>query len=402
MEKTNNGPLTGIRIIEASTVIAAPFAAALLGDLGAEVIKIELPNKGDPLRGLGPWKENESLRWPGLARNKQSITLDIRTAEGKKIFKKLIRTADVFIENFRPGTMEKWDLGYEVLKEINPQLVMTRQSGFGQTGPYAEKAGFGTPSTAFSGYTYLQGFKDRHPVSPSFSLLDYISGVFIAFGTVSALYYRDTSDLKKGQMVEMGLYEGMFRMMEFLIAEYDQLGKVRERAPMLYGHSSPAGTYQTKDGHWVVMVCSTQRTWERLARAMDRSDLIENPEYLTNKDRMRNNEYLQEIVSSFMNSLKKQELQEKMDQCGVPISPILSIKDIFEDPHYQARANILEIAHQKFNKIKVPGVVPKFSETPGRIRFRAPDLGEHNKKIFEEELGISSEELIKLKEKGII
>lgn len=402
MDNPTNGPLTGIRVIDASTVIAAPFGATLLADLGAEVIKVELPDKGDPLRGLGPWKESEPLRWPGLARNKQSITLDIRTNEGKELFKKLIRTADVLIENFRPGTMEKWGLGYDVLKEVNPRLIMTRQSGYGQTGPYAEKAGFGTPSTAFSGYTYLQGFQDRHPVSPSFSLLDYISGIYIAFGTVSALFHRETSNSEKGQIVEMGLYEGMFRMMDFLIAEHDQLGKVRERAPMLHGHSSPAGTYQTKDGHWIVMVCSTQKTWERLAQAMERSDLIENPGYITNKERMQNDEHLQLLVTGFMKSLDKQELLKKMDDFGVPISPILSIKDIFEDPHYQARENILEVDHPRLGKIKVPGIVPKFSETPGRIRHRAPELGEHNKQVYSEELGLSEEELSSLKAKGII
>ncbi|MFD4819131.1 CaiB/BaiF CoA transferase family protein [Peribacillus butanolivorans] len=402
MDNPTNGPLTGIRVIDASTVIAAPFAATLLADLGAEVIKIELPDKGDPLRGLGPWKESEPLRWPGLARNKQSVTLDIRTKEGKEIFKKLIRTADVLIENFRPGTMEKWGLGYDVLKEVNPRLIMTRQSGYGQTGPYAEKAGFGTPSTAFSGFTYLQGFQDRHPVSPSFSLLDYISGIYIAFGTVSALYHRDASNSDNGQIVEMGLYEGMFRMMDFLIAEHDQLGKVRERAPMLHGHSSPAGTYQTKDGHWVVLVCSTQKTWERLAKALNRSDLIENSEYKTNKERMQNNDQLQEIVTDLIKSLDKQEVLKKMDDHGVPIAPILSIKDIFEDPHYQARENILEVDHPRLGKVKVPGIVPKFSETPGRIRHRAPELGEHNKQVYSEELGISEEELTSLKEKGII
>ncbi|MCO0596399.1 CoA transferase [Peribacillus butanolivorans] len=402
MDNPTNGPLTGIRVIDASTVIAAPFAATLLADLGAEVIKIELPDKGDPLRGLGPWKESEPLRWPGLARNKQSVTLDIRTKEGKEIFKKLIRTADVLIENFRPGTMEKWGLGYDVLKEVNPRLIMTRQSGYGQTGPYAEKAGFGTPSTAFSGFTYLQGFQDRHPVSPSFSLLDYISGIYIAFGTVSALYHRDASNSDNGQIVEMGLYEGMFRMMDFLIAEHDQLGKVRERAPMLHGHSSPAGTYQTKDGHWVVLVCSTQKTWERLAKALNRPDLIEDSEYKTNKERMQNNDQLQEIVTDLIKSLDKQEVLKKMDDHGVPIAPILSIKDIFEDPHYQARENILEVDHPRLGKVKVPGIVPKFSETPGRIRHRAPELGEHNKQVYSEELGISEEELTSLKEKGII
>ncbi|HZG70049.1 MAG TPA: CaiB/BaiF CoA-transferase family protein [Chondromyces sp.] len=401
MAQKNFGPLTDLKIIDVSSVIAAPFAACLLGDLGAEVIKIELPGKGDAARGLGPWKDEESLRWPGLSRNKRSLTLDIRTEEGKEIFKELVRTADAVIENFRPGTLEKWGLGYEVLKEVNPNIVLTRQSGYGQTGPYAEKAGFGTPCTAFSGYTYLQGFSDRPPVSPAFSLLDYISGIFVAFGTVSALYHRDKNNAE-GQVVELGLYEAMFRMMEFLIAEYDQLGKVRERSPMLAGHSSPAGTYQTKDGKWVVLVCSTEKTWIRLAKSMGRADLIDDPRYKTNMERMQNDEDLQKIVKAFIGSLNNDELLKKMDTDGVPISPILSIEDIFNNPQYKARENILEVEHPRLGSVKVPGIVPKFSATPGRIRHRAPELGEHNEEILKNEIGLTEEQIKQLYEKGVI
>ena len=401
MMEENFGPLTGLKIIDVSSVIAAPFAACLLGDMGAEVIKVELPGTGDATRGLGPWKGEESLRWPGLSRNKRSLTLDIRTEEGKEIFKELVRTSDAVIENFRPGTLEKWGLGYEVLKEVNPNIVLTRQSGYGQTGPYAEKAGFGTPCTAFSGYTYLQGFSDRPPVSPAFSLLDYVSGVFVAFGTVSALYHRDKNNAE-GQVVELGLYEAMFRMMEFLIAEYDQLGKVRERSPMLAGHSSPAGTYQTKDGKWVVLVCSTEKTWIRLAESMGRADLIDDPRYKTNMERMQNDEDLQKIVKAFIGSLNNDELIEKMDTDGVPISPILSIEDIFNNPQYMARENILEVEHPRLGSVKVPGIVPKFSATPGRIRHRAPELGEHNEEILKNEIGLTEKQIEQLYEKGVI
>lgn len=402
MSQKNTGPLAGIRVIDASTVLAAPYAATLLGDFGAEVIKIEKPKTGDTLRGLGPYKDGEPLRWPGMSRNKKSITLDLRSAKGKELFKKLIKDADVLIENFRPGTLEKWGLGYDVLEKINKHLIMARQSGYGQTGPYAEKAGFGTPATAFSGYTYLQGFKDRHPVSPPFSLLDYISGVYLALGTISALYHRDKNKKNEGQVVDLGLYEGMFRMMEFLIAEYDQLGKVRERAPMLHGHSSPAGIYKTKDDHWMVLVCSTQRTWERLAKAMGHENLIDDPKYLTNKERMENDEDLQKLIIEFIGKKNRDELMDILDKAGVPISPVLSIKDIFENPHYQARENIVEVEHPRLGSIKIPGVVPKFSKTPGKIRSRAPELGEHNELIYKDELGISEEEFLELKHKGVI
>jgi len=384
MEKGKYGPLTGVNILDISTMIAAPFGATLLADLGAEVTKIELPNKGDTLRTVGPWKGNEPLRWPGLARNKKSVTLDIRKEEGKEILKKLIKNTDILIENFRPGTLEKWGLGYEELKKANPKLIMVRISGYGQTGPYREKAGFGTPCTAFSGHTYIQGYPDRPPVSPSYSLLDYITGVYTAFAAVSALYYRDKTDDPEGQVVEMGLYESIFRMLEFLVAEYDQNGIVRERTPGLAGHSSPAGTYETKDGKYVVLVCSTDSTFNRLAEAMERTDMLEDERYYTNSQRLKHDDEVQKIVSDWIRQFTLKELQEKLDLYGVPVSPILSIKDIFENEHYQARKNIVEVEHPRLGKVKVPGVVPNFSKTPGTIRYRAPELGEHNEEILAE------------------
>ncbi|MCM3788972.1 CoA transferase [Domibacillus sp. 8LH] len=402
MSRKNFGPLTGVQILDISTMIAAPFGATLLADLGAEVTKVELPNKGDTLRTVGPWKDGEPLRWPGLARNKKSITLNIHSEEGTAIFLKLIKDIDILIENFRPGTLEKWGLGYDVLKAVNPNLVMVRVSGYGQTGPYREKAGFGTPGTAFSGHTYLQGYPDRPPVSPSYSLLDYITGIYVAFAAVSALYHRDTHEEAQGQVVEMGLYESIFRMLEFLIAEYDQNDKVRGRSPGLAGHSSPAGTYETKDGKYVVLVCSTDSTFDRLAAAMERTDMLEDERYYTNAVRLQNDEEVQEIVREFIKGFTQKELQEKLDNFGVPVSPILSIEDIFNDPHYAARQNIVEVEHPRLGKVKVPNVVPNFSDTPGAIRYRAPELGEHNEEILVGKLGLSEAEMADLKAKGVI
>ncbi|WNS77935.1 CoA transferase [Domibacillus sp. DTU_2020_1001157_1_SI_ALB_TIR_016] len=402
MSRKNFGPLTGVQILDISTMIAAPFGATLLADLGAEVTKVELPNKGDTLRTVGPWKDGEPLRWPGLARNKKSITLNIHSEEGTAIFLKLIKDIDILIENFRPGTLEKWGLGYDVLKAVNPNLVMVRVSGYGQTGPYREKAGFGTPGTAFSGHTYLQGYPDRPPVSPSYSLLDYITGIYVAFAAVSALYHRDTHEEAQGQVVEMGLYESIFRMLEFLIAEYDQNDKVRGRSPGLAGHSSPAGTYETKDGKYVVLVCSTDSTFDRLAAAMERTDMLEDERYYTNAVRLQNDEEVQDIVREFIKGFTQKELQEKLDNFGVPVSPILSIEDIFNDPHYAARQNIVEVEHPRLGKVKVPNVVPNFSDTPGAIRYRAPELGEHNEEILVGKLGLSEAEMADLKAKGVI
>lgn len=401
MTSINYGPLTGIKILDISTMIAAPFGATLLADLGAEVIKVELPNKGDTLRTVGPWKEGEPLRWPGLARNKKSITLNIHNEKGKEVFLKLLKDTDILIENFRPGTLEKWGLAYDVLKESNPNLILVRISGYGQTGPYAKKAGFGTPCTAFSGHTYLQGYPDLPPVSPSYSLLDYIAGVYTAFAAVSALYHRDATPEGTGQVVEMGLYEAIFRMLEFLIAEYDQTNKVRGRTPGLAGHSSPAGTYETSDGKYVVLVCSTDSTFNRLAEAMGRIDMLEDERYCTNANRLQHNDEVQEIVKAYIKGFTLNDLQQTLDNYGVPISPIFSIEDIFNDPQYAARQNIVEVEHPRLGKIKVPGVVPNFSKTPGAIRHRAPELGEHNDEIYRS-LGLTDQEIEALKQEEVI
>lgn len=396
------GPLKNVRIIDISTMIAAPYGATLLGDFGAEVIKIEMPGQGDSLRSMGPFKEDEPLRWPALARNKKSLTLDLHGEEGQEILKKLVAKSDVIIENFRPGTLEKWDLSYDVLKEVNPEIIIIRVSGYGQTGPYAHKAGFGTPATAFSGFTYLHGYTDRPPISPSFSLVDYITGVYVAFATTTALYYRDTTAGGKGQVVDMGLYESVFRMLEFLVADYDQNGIVKERSPGLSGHSSPAGTFQTKDGHWIVLVTSSDRTFERLAAAMDKKDMLTDERFFTNKVRLENFNLTNSIVADWVKSYNRNDLQNHLDNCGVPISPINSIEDIFKNEQYKARENIVEVKHPRLGTIKMPGIVPKFSETPGAIRNIGPDLGEHTEEILKNLVGLSDEEIKELKEKRIV
>ncbi|SFE54576.1 CaiB/BaiF CoA transferase family protein [Alteribacillus iranensis] len=399
--KQLTGPLSGVRILDLSTMIAAPFGATLLGDFGAEVIKVEMPGSGDSLRGMGPFKGEEPLRWPGLARNKKSLTLDLRSEEGKEILKKLVAKSDVVIENFRTGTLEKWGIGYDVLKEINKDIIMMRVTGYGQTGPNSHKAGFGTPATAYSGFTYLHGYTDRPPISPSFSLLDYITGVYVAFGVAAALYHRGTEE-GQGQMIDIGLYESVFRMMEFLVTDYDQNGKIKERSPGLSGHSAPAGTFQTKDKHWVVLVTSSDSTFNRLAKAMNREDMLEDERFYTNSVRLEHFELTNGIVADWIKQFTRDELQDLLDEYGVPVSPINSIKDIFEDEHYKSRENIIEMDHPRLGKVKVPGIVPKFSETPGRIQRGAPDLGEHNEDILTGLLDYSEEEIQQLKENKVL
>jgi crotonobetainyl-CoA:carnitine CoA-transferase CaiB-like acyl-CoA transferase len=263
-------------------------------------------------------------------------------------------------------------------------------------------AGFGTPATAFSGFTSIQGFKDRHPVSPSFSLTDYITGIYVAFASVMAIYHRDVHPDGSGQSVDISLYESMFRMFEFLVAEYDKMGKIRERSPMLAGHSSPAGTYPTKDNHWIVLVTSTDSTFERLAKAMGREDLLQNEMFNKNSERLKHDEEINRIVAQWILTLGRDELLEKLEQHGVPASPILSIEDIFEHPHYKARENIIEVEHPRLGTIKMPGIVPKLDKTPGSIRHIAPDLGQHNYEILTEYLNLSNSEIDELKLKGVL
>ena len=395
-------PLAGIRVLDISTVIAAPYGATLLGDFGAEVIKIEMPNVGDPLRYLGPYKDGEGLRWPGMSRNKKSLTLDLRSEEGKEILKKLVCKSDLVIENFRTGTLEKWGIGYEDLKKINPNLIMVRVTGYGQTGPYSNKAGYGTPATAFSGFTYLHGYKDRPPISPSFSLTDYVTGIYVAFAATLALYNRDCQEEGKGQSVDISLYESMFRMMEFLIAEFDQVGKIKERSPGLSGHSAPAGNFLTKDGHWVIIVTSSDKTFNRLAKVMNREDMLTDSRYYTNSVRLERFDEVNGIVAEWVKTKTKDDLQCILDENGVPMSAIYSIKDIFEDPQYRERENIVEVKHPRFEKIKIPGITPKFSETPGTIRHLAPELGEHTEEILKQLLDFNDESIMHLRERGVI
>ena len=393
--------LEGIRVVDTSTVIAAPFCGCLLGDFGADVIKVELPESGDPSRQMGPYHEGMSLRWPTYGRNKRSVTLDLRKPEGKDLFLKMIAKSDVLMENFRVGTLDKWGLDLATLRQANPKLIVARLTGYGQTGPYALKAGFGTPLTAFSGMTYITGYKDRPPVSPSFSLLDYVAGLYLLSGVMMALYNRDVLG-GKPEEVDVSLYESVFRMLEGVIADYDKNGNVRERTPGLEGGASPAGTFETGDGHWVVLVSSTQRTWEYLAKAMDRKELIDDPLYKTNRDRVANNASLLAIVEKWIKDQEYATLKEKCDEAGVVCSKIFSIKDIFEDPQYAAREDILEIPYPGMGTIKIPGIFPKFKENPGSVRWPGSELGAHNNEVFCDLLGVSQDELNGLREKGVV
>ncbi len=392
--------LEGVRILDIATVIAAPWAAGLLADLGAEVIKVEMTGRGDAFRAMGPLKDGKSIRWPSMGRNKKSVTLDFHYEEGKKLFLKLVEKSDVVIENFKTGTLDKWGIGVDVMRQVNPDIIVPHVTGYGQTGPYRKLAGLGTPLQAFSGMTYMQGYPDRPPVSPPFALADYVAGLYAAMGTMVALYHRDA--LKgKAQEIDVSLYEGIFRMEEAMIAQYDLMGTIRERSPMPSGASCPIGTFETADDKYVIIVCSTNPVFEHLCDAMGKRDEWL-PKYAVAGDRIKDPKPIMTAVSEWVKQHTFAELKKKCDAAGVPISTIYNIKDCFEDPQYQARHDIVDVPCEEFGSVKMPGIVPVFSETPGEIKWAGQKLGAANEEIYGELLGLSEAELADLKQKKII
>lgn len=395
-----SGPLSGLKVLDIATVYAAPFAAALLGDYGAEVLKVEIPGRGDPVRAFQPMKRDESIPWATVSRNKKTITLDLRKEKGQEIFLKLLAEQDVLFENFRPGTLEKWGITMERIRKANPNLVIVRVSGYGQTGPKRELAGFGTSATAFSGYTYITGEPDRPPLSPPISLVDYVTGLFATIGAIVALYHRDVYK-GEGQEVDVSLYESMFRMMDILVASYDQLGIIMERQGSDNSIAVPVGIFQTLDKKWMVLTTSTDRTFYRLATIMGREDMITDPKYSTNKSRVENRVEVMRLVEEWIAKIAAKDLQELCDENGVPISPVYSIEDIMNDPQYQSRQSIIDVEHATLGKVKLSGITPKFSKTPGSVRKTGATLGEHNLEVYSQ-LGLSREEIENLKMEGII
>ena len=302
------GPLSGLRVLDIATVFAGPFAAALMGDMGADVVKVELPGVGDPLRQLGPFSGDVSLTWAASARNKRSVTLDLRSEAGQEVLLRLLPDFDVLIENFRPGTMQRWGLPTERLRQANPDLIVVHVSGFGQSGPLAEKVGFGTPATAYSGFAHISGYPDRPPILPSVSLVDYLTGMYAALGALSALYQLKVQGRGPDE-IDVALYESMFRMLEVAGAEDDGLGTVRGRTGNELAASSPAGIYETADGQWIVIVTSTERTFARLAAAMEREDLLTDPEFSTNRARLERRDRMNAIVSEWTGRHTRAEVE---------------------------------------------------------------------------------------------
>lgn len=394
--------LSGLKVIDISTFIAGPFCGVQLGEFGAEVIKLELPSGGDPLRKFGTLTEcGDSLPWLSEARNKKSITLDLRKEQGAKLFKRLLLDTDVLIENFQPGTLEKWGLGWETLRTINPKLVMLRISGYGQTGPYSSRPGFGRIGNAFGGLSYLAGFPDRQPVTPgSATLPDYLAGVFGAFGVMVALEaIRKTG---AGQMIDIGLYEPIFRILDELAPSYHRNGFVRERMGSGTVNVVPHNHYPTADEKWLAIACTSDKIFERLAHAMAQPELALPDRWGLVKQREACRAEVDAAVAVWTRSKSRHVLTDLCEKFQVPCGPVYRIDEIFEDPQYAARENILFFDDARSGQQAIPNVVPLLSETPGRVTSLGPALGAHNKEVYCDRLGLSEKELRQLQNASVI
>lgn len=399
-------PLSGVRVIDIGTLIAGPFAATMLGDFGAEIIKVEQPGRGDALRG-SPETDGQAARsgnWLVEGRNKKSITLDLRQPAGQSVLRELIATADVLVENFTPGTLERWNLGWEAVHAINPRLIMTRVSGYGQKGPYAKRAGYDRIALGFSGYMYPTGFPDRFPVRPAFPTADYNTGTFAALATMLALYGRDARGVGggKGQLIDLALYEAPFRITADMMVLFAKSGEIRERIGNRNPTFSPAGTFQTRDGRYVQIAAGGDGVWPRLAAAIDRPELAEDPRYKTSRERIARADELEALLAEWIGRHDFADIEARLVGANVPFGGIYTAADIATDPHFKARDNLATIEDGELGPITMPAVVPRLEGTPGRIAFAGPPLGAHNDEIYKGLLGKSDAELEALRKERVI
>jgi succinyl-CoA--D-citramalate CoA-transferase len=395
-------PLAGIRVLDIGTLIAGPFGATLLGDFGAEVIKVEQPGPGDALRGTPV--DGEPGRppiWRVEARNKKSVTLNLRVSEGQDILRELVSKSDVLMENFTPGTLEKWDLGWEELRQINPRLIMVRVSGYGQTGPYSKRAGYDRIALGFSGYMYPTGFPDRFPVRPAFATADYNTGTFGAYAAMLALYQRDARG-GEGQMIDLALYEPPFRITADLLANYNATGEIRERVGNRNQGFSPAGTFETRDGRYVQIAAGGDKVFRRLAEAMAMPQLADDPRYSVSRERIARADELEQLIADWIGERDFAEIEERLVSGNVPFGGIYTPADIAVDPHYRARDSFITVEDPEDGAMAMPGVIPKLMATPGQVVSTGPRLGQHNSEIYQDLLEKSAEALSKLSKDGII
>jgi len=396
-----NKPLKGVRVIDAGNMVAAPFATVLLADFGAEVIKIEHPKYGDGQRKLEPIMNGIPLWWKSVSRNKRCITLDLGKPEGAEIFKQLVKDQDVVVENYRPGTFEKWGIGPDVLRAIDPRIILLRISGFGQTGPYKNRAGFGRVAEAMSGLTNLIGEPDGPPMSPGYPLGDLIAGIFGSLSIMMALYHRDLGG-GAGQVIDLALFEAVFRFLDFDPIQYDQMKTVHKRTGNRVAYVAPSSMFKTKDGKYLTLAASTQSVWLRLAEAIGRKDMTTDPKFIDNPARVENSVECNGIVGAWIEQHSRDEVIEHFDKFGVAYSAVFDMEDAFRDIQYHAREAMVRVPDPDLGEAIVQNVVPKFSATPGSVDFLGRKLGEDNEAIYCGELGLSKEKLQELKEAGII
>ena len=396
------GPLRGLRVLDIATIIAGPMAGTLMADFGAEVVKLELPGVGDGLRGFPPFREGKSLWWKVTNRGKYFGTLDLRTDEGRTLFLRMVAKSDVVIENFRPGTLERWGLDIETLWKSNPRLVVLRVSGFGQDGPNSGLPGFARIFEAIGGLTSISGKEDEAPMHTGYPIGDPIGALFGGFAIMAALWRVAQSDREKGEEIDLCLTEAMFRIIEVLAIEYDQLGDVRQRSGNRNLYSAPSDVYLTADKRYVSLAGSTNRTFANNAKAIGRPELADDPRYATNAARVENTSDLDRIFGSWIAAKTQEEAVAAFRRANGTLAPIYSVDQIFEDPQFAARNAIADVADEDFGRVRMQGLVPRFKRQPGKIRWTAKSLAADNDYIYREIVGLDDMEIERYKAKGVI
>jgi succinyl-CoA:(S)-malate CoA-transferase subunit B len=399
MSQTNTASiqaLEGLRVIDVSSFLAGPFCSTQLAEFGADVIKLELPIVGDPLRKFGTVTEcGETLPWLSECRNKRSATLDLRKPDGAALLKRMIAEADVLVENFQPGTLEKWGLGWDVLKAVNPRLIMVRISGFGQTGPYSGKPGFGRIGNAFGGLSFLAGYPDRPPVTPgSATIPDYLAGLYGAMGVLLAM--QALAKTGRGQVIDIGLYEPIFRILDELAPSYQLNGYVRQRMGPGTVNVVPHSHYPTKDGRWIAIACTSDKIFTRLAVAMGVPEFAEDGKWGKIKQREAARAEVDEYVAAWTIQFDREALMAICEKDQVPCGPVYSIDEIFEDAQYAHRENILTMKDPRVGELAIPNLVPRLTDTPGRVKWLGPSMGEHNDEVYRDWLKLDQAEIDRL------
>jgi crotonobetainyl-CoA:carnitine CoA-transferase CaiB-like acyl-CoA transferase len=397
----SSGPLAGLRVLDIATVLAGPFVATTLGDFGADVIKIELPGRGDTLRTLGPVQGDTSYWWAVDARNKRGITLDLRKPAGKELLLGLIALSDVLVENFVPGTLESWDLAPERLQAANPRLVIVRVSGFGQTGPYRGRPGYDRIGAAFGGLWHLTGRPNEEPMRPGLSVIDYLTGAFSTVGALLALYVRDALGSGKGQIIDSALFESALRAQEFTAVHYSKTGTVRDRVGN-GGPAVPSGAFRTRDDRWVMLIVGEYRMFQRLMRAVERDDLADDRRFHANSARSIHQAELNGAIREWIACHDLSLVMDRLQAADIPMSASYTIADLFDDPHVAARGDLVEVDDPELGRVRMQGIVPKLSDTPGNVHRPAPMLGQHNDEIYTGLLGLDTTQQQRLHDEGVI